>query len=119
MSCPRGEGFSPVGLGFALRLEALSCEIAPFSFIKLNLSGNRLVLPAPRQGVGRHSWIYQRGSSGRTVLSSAGINDLTKLEQILSSFIGHILGLVCNSSRLAVWRIFVWQFGGVSLGSLA
>ncbi len=27
----RGEGFSPVGLGFALRLEALSYEIAPFS----------------------------------------------------------------------------------------
>ncbi len=25
-------------------LEALSCEIAPFSFDKLNLSGNRLML---------------------------------------------------------------------------
>jgi len=48
-----------------------------------------------------------------------GINDLTKLEQILSSFIGRILGLVRNSSRLAVWRIFVWQFGGVWFGSLA
>ena len=47
------------------------------------------------------------------------INDLTKLEQILSSFIGRILGLVRNSSRLEVWRIFVWQFGGVSFGGLA
>ena len=48
-----------------------------------------------------------------------GIDNLAKLEQILSSFIGRILGLVRNSSRLAVWRIFVWQFGGVWFGSLA
>ena len=71
-----------------------------------------------RASVGIAGYTREDHQAGR-LFHLLGINDLTKLEQILSSFIGHILGLVCNSSRLVVWRIFVWQFGGVSLGSLA
>ena len=73
---------------------------------------------AVRASVGIAGYTGENHQAGR-FFHLPGINNLTKLEQILGSFIGRILGLVRNSSRLVVWRIFVWQFGGVSFGSLA
>ncbi len=60
-----------------------------------------------RASVGIAGYTREDHQAGR-FFHLPGIDNLAKLEQILSSFIGRILGLVRNSSRLAVWRIFVW-----------